>query len=137
MDASRRQRWVRASLLFGVAYFVIGRVFTLPANNVHAWRLAAWALSGVAYAAHIGYEHFRLRNSPRSTALHAAVAVAIGALALAVAGMIHSLSTTAAIRPAWLVALVVWPAVTAVPAFLGALVAAAMLARLAQRDDTE
>ena len=78
MDASRRQLWVRAALLLGAVYFLIGRVFALPSDHVHEWRLAAWMVSGVAYAAHIGYEHFRLRNSPRLTALHVAVAVAIG-----------------------------------------------------------
>jgi hypothetical protein len=135
MDASRRQAWVRAALLAGVAYFLVGRAFALPPPHVHAWRLAAWAASGCAYAAHIWYEHFRLRNSPRVTAFHAAVAVAIGAMALAVAGMIHSLSTTSAIRPAWLLALVAWPAFTAVPAFLGALVAATLLKRLSPSVD--
>jgi hypothetical protein len=130
MDASRRQAWVRAALLLGVAYFLIGRLFAWPTNHVHAWRLAAWIVSGGVYAAHIAYEHFRLRHSPRVTAVHSAVAVTIGAFGLAVAGMIHSLSTTSAIRPAWLLALVLWPAVTAVPAFFGALVAGAVLRRL-------
>jgi hypothetical protein len=137
MDASRRQAWVRAALLLGVVYFLIGRLFALPPNHVHAWRLAAWMVSGGAYAAHIGCEHFRLRNSPRLTALHVAVAVAIGAVALAVAGMIHSLSTASAIGPAWLLALVIWPAVTAVPAFLGALVAGTMLRRLSRSADAK
>jgi len=130
LDASPRQAWVRAALVLGVVYFLIGRVFTLPADHVRVWRLAAWMVSGGVYAAHIGYEHFRLRNSPRLTALHVAVAVAIGAFALAVAGMIHSLSTASTIRPAWLLALVLWPAFTAVPAFIGALVAGAVLSRL-------
>lgn len=130
MDASRRQAWVRAALLVGVVYFLIGRVFALPADHVQVWRLAAWVVSGGVYAAHIGYERFRLRNSPRLAAAHVALAVAIGAVGLAVAGMIHSLSTTSAIRPAWLLALVIWPAVTAVPAFLVALAAGAVLARL-------
>jgi hypothetical protein len=129
MDASRRQAWVRAALLVGAAYFLIGRVFALPSDNVRVSRLAAWMLSGLAYAAHIWYEHFRLRNSPRLTALHVATAVAIGGFALAVAGMIHSLSTASSIRPAWILALVLWPAITGVPAFLGALVAAAVLTR--------
>jgi hypothetical protein len=137
MDASRRQTWLRAALLLGVVYFLIGRLFALPANHVRLWQLAAWMVSGGAYAAHIGYEHFRLRNSPRLTALHVAVAVALGAFALAVAGMIHSLSTASAIRPAWLLALVIWPAVTAVPAFLGALAAGAMLRRLRLGADAE
>jgi hypothetical protein len=137
MDASRRQAWVRAALLVGAAYFLIGRVFALPSDNVRVSRLAAWMLSGLAYAAHIWYEHFRLRNSPRLTALHVATAVAIGGFALAVAGMIHSLSTAPAIRPAWILALVLWPAITAVPAFLGALVAAAVLTRVSRSADAE
>jgi hypothetical protein len=132
-----RQAWVRAALLLGVIYFLIGRVFTLPADHVRVWRLAAWMVSGCAYAAHIGYEHFRLRNSPRPTAAHVALAVAIGAFALAVAGMIHSLSRASGIRPAWLLALVIWPAVTAIPAFLGALVVAAMLPRRLRSVDLE
>lgn len=117
-------------------YFLVGRLFALPTSNVHAWRIAAWLVSGVAYAAHIGYEHLRLRNTPRLTAVHAALAVAIGALALAAAGMIHSLSI-GAMRPTWLLALVIWPAVTAIPAFLGALVAGAVLARLSRTADAE
>ncbi len=137
MDASRRQAWVCAALLLGVVYFLVGRLFALPANHLRVWRLTAWMVSGVAYAAHIGHEHFRRRNSPRLTALHVAVAVAIGAFALAVAGMIHSLSIASAIRPAWLLALVIWPAVTAVPAFLGALVAGVMLPRLPPSADNE
>ena len=137
MDASGRKRWVRAVLLVGVAYFLVGRVFALPSSHVRVWRVAAWVVSGGVYAAHIAYEHFKLRNSSRTSALHVALAVAIGAVALAIAGMIHSLSTTSTVRPAWLLALVIWPAVTAVPAFIGALVAAAVLARLRRSADAE
>lgn len=136
MDASRRA-WIRAALLVGVAYFVIGRVFALPTDHVRAWRLAAWVVSGGAYAAHIAYEHFRLHHSPRLSASHVALAVAIGAILLALAGMIHSLATASTIRPAWLLALVLWPAVTAIPAFLGALAAGAVLARLPRSADAE
>jgi len=117
------------ALLVGVVYFLVGR-FPVPPAHLQAWRLAAWGVSGVALAAHIGYEHFRLRNSARFVALHAAVAVAIGAFLLAVAGMIHSLWTTSTLRPVWFLALVLWPAFTAVPAFLVAFVTATMLSRL-------
>ena len=137
VDTSRRQPWIRAALFAGVAYFVIGRVFAVPSANLRLWRLAAWMLSGLVYAAHIWYEHFRLRDLSRSTALHVALAVAIGAFGLALAGMIHSLSIGSPLRPAWLLALVLWPAITAIPAFLGALVAAAVLSRLQQRADVE
>ncbi len=130
MNASLRRGWVPPALLVGAVYFIIGRGFTLPADHVQAWRLTAWVFSLAAYTAHIWYEHFRLRSAPRSTAFHAAVAVAIGAIGLALAGMIHSLSPGAALRPVWLLALVLWPAFTAIPAFLVALGIAAVLKRL-------
>jgi hypothetical protein len=117
-------------LLVGVAYFLIGRLFALPASHVRAWRLAAWLVSGAVYAAHIGYEHFALRNSPRPLAAHAALAAAIGAFGLAVAGLVHSLWAASGFRATWLLALLLWPAVTAVPALLLALVAGVVLERL-------
>jgi hypothetical protein len=101
------------------------------------WRLSAWLVCAAAYAAHIGYEHFRLRHSPYATASHAALAVAIGAFGLAAAGALHSLLDTSTIRPAWLLAFVAWPVITAVPAFVVALVAATVLARLPRSADTE
>lgn len=129
MHASR-PAWLRTALLVGVVYLLIGRVFALPADHLRWWRLAAWVASGGAYAAHIAYEHYRLGSSPRVSAAHVALAVAFGALLLAVAGMVHALVVASALRPTWLLALVVWPAVTAIPAFLGALVAGGVLARL-------
>jgi hypothetical protein len=137
MDASHRRVWVRAALLVGVVYLLIGRLFALPTDHVRVWRLAAWVVSGAVYAAHIGYEHFRLRNSPNVIAWHVALAVAIGALGLAVAGMMYSLSTASVIQLTWLLALVIWPAVTAVPAFFVALVAGVVLARLPRSADAE
>lgn len=130
------RNWIRAALLLGAVYFLVGRLFALPASHVHAWRLGAWMVSGLAYAAHIAYEHFRLRSSPRSSALHVAVAVAIGALALALAGMFHSLSAGSTLRPTWLLALLLWPAFTAVPAFLGALVAGVAFRRMTRGEAT-
>ena len=129
LPVSDRQRWIRAALLAGAAYLIVGRVFAAPVTRAHFWRLAAWLVSGAVFAAHIGYEHFRLRHSPRATASHAALAVAIGALALAVAGAVHKVMTTSALEPRWLLAFILWPAFTAVPAFLVALVAAAVLTR--------
>jgi hypothetical protein len=129
MNAARHA-WLRVALLVGVVYFLIGTVFALPANDLRLWRLSAWVVSGGAYAVHIAYEHYRLGSTPRVGAAHIALAVPIGAILLAVAGMLHALTTAAALRPTWLLALVVWPAVTAIPAFVGALVAGAVLARL-------
>src|SRR5262245_1609095 len=118
------------ALVFGLAYLLIGRLFPQPAESLRAWRLAAWVASAAVFAVHIGYEHFVERHAPRVIAWHAALAVAIGAFGLAVAGMMHSLATGSAVRTAWLLALIAWPLITAVPAFLAALAAGAVLARL-------
>ncbi|MCA1603205.1 MAG: hypothetical protein LC776_16735 [Acidobacteria bacterium] len=98
--------------------------------SLGVWRLAAWVASAVVAAAHLGYEHFLLNNSPRATALHAAIAVAFGAFTLALAANIHDLGSASGYRPRMLIALVAWPLLTAVPAFIVALAAAAVLARL-------
>src|SRR5262245_53025910 len=139
MEASRHQPWVRAALLAGVAYFVVGYGSaaldpSVPDRARFAWRLAAWAVSAAVFAAHIGYEHFGLGDSPRAIALHAAAAVALGAFLLAAAATLHA-ATVAAHAPYWqfLLALVLWPTITALPAFLVALVAGAVLARLPRR----
>jgi len=124
--------WVRALLLVAVAYAAIGIVFArlaVDANHVRVWRLAAWLVSAVVAAAHIWYEQYRLGSSPRPTALHAAGAVALGAFGLALAANVHWLfAGTHGQRPP-LLALPVWPVVTALPAFLAALAIAAVLAR--------
>ena len=135
MDSTRHQPWIPAALLLGALYVIVGRVFAAPATHVQEWRLAAWLVCGVAFAAHISYEHFSLRHSPLLVAWHAAVAVAIGAFLLAVAGMIRSVWATSAVRTAWLLALVLWPAFTAIPAFLVALVVATLLKHLRVRTD--
>ena len=135
MDASSRGLWIRAVIFVGVGYFVVGYGSaaldpSVPDRARFMWRLAAWAASALMYAAHIGYECFLLRDSTRVTALHAALAVALGAFLLAAAATVHA-ATVASHAPFWryLLALVLWPAVTALPAFLIALVAGAVLAR--------
>ena len=131
MNVSGRS-WVRALLLVAVAYAAIGIVFAalaVDANHVRVWRLAAWLASAVVAAAQMWYEQYRLGSSPRPTALHAAGAVALGAFGLALAANVHWLvAGTHGQRPP-LLALPVWPVVTAVPAFLAALAVAAVLAR--------
>jgi len=121
-------------LFVGGVYLVAGILFAALAKSapshqmVVAWRLAAWVISAVAFAAHIGYEHFWLRSSPVTTALHASLATAIGAFGLAVAARIHALTApTPQHFPTF--ALALWPVLAALPAFLVALAFAVVLAR--------
>jgi hypothetical protein len=136
-DVSTRQ-WSFRAVIFGFAYFVVGIVFGALAGSAAFdqagvfWNRAAWAASGLLYLTHIAYEHFRLRNSPLSIAIHAASGAAVGGFGLAVAAAVHALKVSQ-FRPAYVVALFAWPAVTAVPAFLVALSVAALLARFARR----
>jgi hypothetical protein len=127
----RRQPWVRAALLVAALYALVGIAFALPATHVRAWRLAAWALSAVAFAAHLAYEHFRLRTAPASAAGHVAFAVALGAFGLAVGANLHAFATHSATqhRHLLLLALGIWPVMTALPAFFVALGVNVVLAR--------
>ena len=113
--------------LFGIVYLVVGVAFPNPpaANKMQfMWRLAAWLTCAVAFAIHIGLEHFRFRNAPLRTALHAALSVAIGAFGLAAAANIHALRSGTANQRLLALAFVIWPIITGVPAFVVALIAA-------------
>lgn len=133
MDDSGRQRWLLTALLVGLLYPAVGFASAALAGAAASsrmqffWRLSAFVISGVVFAAHMSDEHFRRRNTARSTAWHASVAVAVGGFALALAANIHELGSASSYRPRMLIALVAWPLLTAVPAFLVALVVAAGL----------
>src|SRR3977135_1584389 len=122
MDDSQRQRWFITAILVGLIYLAVGlassALAAAAANPMRSfWRLSAFAVSGVVFAAHIAYEHFRLRNRARPVAWHTSVAVAIGGFALALAANIHDLGSATGHRPRMLIALIAWPLLTAVPAF--------------------
>jgi hypothetical protein len=139
LGRSTQKPWVRAAVLLGLLYALVGIAFAVPDTHVRTWRLAAWAVSAMAFAGHIAYEHFGLRQSPRSAAIHVALAAALGAFGLAIGANIHSLSTasTDQHRRLLLIALGIWPVITAVPAFLVGLGISAVLSRLPQRAHAE
>jgi len=128
------------TILVGIVYCAIGVSFGAFAGSAgssragFAWRLAAWVASAAVYAAHLAYEQFRLRNGSLSTAQHAAAAVAVGAFGLAVAATVHRVLLPGPDRhfELFALALVAWPVVTALPAFVVALAATAVLARIRQ-----
>ncbi|MEJ7809593.1 MAG: hypothetical protein WKG32_04165 [Gemmatimonadaceae bacterium] len=127
---------VRAVLFLGVMYVVAGIVFGALAGQAAshqvrvAWRWAAWVVSAIAFGAHIVYEQLRLRSSPRITALHVASAAGLGAFGLAVAANVHAQTVSPPQQSLLLVlSLAIWPVMTALPAFVVALVAALLFAR--------
>lgn len=130
MDGSDRRSWIRAAIICGAVYFLVGFIFSefdLWAGSNYLKALSnplAFLISGSAFAIHIGYEHFRLHNTPRVTAWHTAIAVALSAFALALKANIHDLGSAIGYRSKMLIALPAWPILTGVPAFIVALLVA-------------
>lgn len=139
MNDAYRPSWLPAAILAGVLYAVVGIVFSLLAGaasshrGVLLWRWAAFAISGAVFAAHILIEHLRRGPPAAGTAWRVAVGVACGGFGLALWANLHELGSAAGFRPRMVVALVAWPLLTAVPAFVVALAAAAGLARVRPR----
>jgi hypothetical protein len=128
---------VWAVVILGVVYLVASIVFGALAGQAAspelrvAWRRAAWGVAAIAFGAHIVYEQVRLRSSPRITALHVSAAAGLGAFGLAVAANVHALNVSPQQVPLLLVlSLAIWPVMTALPAFVVALVAAILFARV-------
>ena len=134
MQNANSFRWFAWALLAGALYLVIGVGFArLSVPSVFFWRLAAWIVSAGVYAAHIGYEHFRIRSSLHSTALHVAFGAAIGAFGLAAIANVHSLLTGTGNLRLLRLALLIWPLITGVPAYVVAFVFTAVLFRVLRR----
>ena len=132
MNETGRLRWVWVVIIVAAAYLVSGLVSAAlsraaaSAQGREAWRLTAWIISAIAFAAHIRYEYVRLRSTPRTTAFHAALAVGLAGFGLAVSASIHGHATN---HPFPASALLIWPVMTALPAFVVALVVAVVLSR--------
>ena len=133
VNGAGKYRWLRAVIPFGVVYLVVAVGLPNPPASNRAqfmWRLAAWLICALTFAIHIGFEHFRLRNSPPRTALHASASVALAAFGLAAAANIHALTAGTGNQRLLALALVIWPIIAGLPAFVVALAVAAGLARV-------
>ena len=123
--------WLVRAALVALIYPFIGITFALPAHGAatRPWRLAAWLVSAVVFAAHVRFEHSRVRDSPSRAALHASAAVAMGAFLLAVWINLHYWFAGTP-NPRTLLALLVFPLVTGLPAFVAALGLLFLFARI-------
>jgi hypothetical protein len=139
MNTRDRKQWIRTATLVGVIYFAVGFAFAAFASRAtfnltrESWNRLAFLISAVAFAVHLSYEYFRIRSPALRTAWHTSIAVALGAFGLAVAANIHELSSASGYRPRMLIALIAWPVITAVPAFVVALIVAVGLSLMRRR----
>jgi hypothetical protein len=133
------RRWHYTILIIGAIYCIDGIVFGMFAGwsksqtMVFIWRLAAWVTCALLFAGHIWYEFFRFGNSPRKTALYTSSAAAAGAFGLAVAANIHAQFVTSANQILLAFSLIIWPILTAVPAFIIVFVITSVLQQFYKR----
>jgi uncharacterized protein (DUF486 family) len=139
VNQPHRRRWLCTVLIIGAIYCLDGIVFGMFAGwsesqtAVIIWRMAAWLTCAVLFAGHIWYEHYRFHNSPLKTAVLTSSAAAVGAFGLAMAANIHAQFVSTANQLLLALSLVLWPILTAVPAFIVAFVITSVLQHFHKR----
>jgi RsiW-degrading membrane proteinase PrsW (M82 family) len=136
--AETKRRRLGGVLLFGALYCAVGVVFAEIGKSSHGilWRRLAWVVSAVAFGAHIIYELIVRGSTTRATATDVSVAAALGAGGLAIAANLHGWWTES-YQSSLALAVVAWPLLVLIPAFVVAFVAAALLDRWRRRADSE
>jgi len=126
--------WVSATFAAGCLYLLIGLVSAdlaggAPGPRQRFWRGMAWLLSAIVFCIQVARDRIRMRFSAASTAFHAALGAALGALGLAIAATIHGYMVSTSHLRAIKLALLIWPVMTAIPAFFVAYLAALVIRR--------
>ena len=123
------------ALLFGIFYVAVGLISSALSGAAgsrqlsFAWRFGAYVVSAIAFAIHVRHEYVTARSASTTAALHAATGVAFGAFFLAAAALIRAQIVGGPNLAGHVIALVAWPAITAIPSFIVALAATAVLGR--------
>ncbi len=135
-NKTNRQHWLAVAVLVGVVYGAVGVGFAFadkvsgPAP-IRVWRLAAWLVSAAVFCVHFAHELRLSGNSPLRVAGHVASGAGVGAFLLAAWVNAHGYwATPQQHGPLVLLALVAFPLMTGLAAFVVALAAAAALRRL-------
>jgi len=127
------QSWLPAALVAAILYPAIGVGFAFldssaGPSRVRFWRLAAWLASAIVFGAHFAYEQ-RWKPSPLQTASHVSMAVALGAFVLACWVLVHARLIGAPQSSLAPFALILFPLLSGLPAFVIALVAAILASK--------
>ncbi len=130
---SLNQSWLPAALLAAVIYVAVGIGFAFLDSFAgpfpfRFWRLAAWLVSAIVFGAHLVYEQ-RSNSSPLRTALHVSTGAALGAFLLAVWVLAHGRMVDAHQSRLAPLALILFPLLAGLPAFVIALVAAGLASK--------
>ena len=102
--------------LLGIGYAFVGIVLAVPVTHVRAWRLGAWVVSAIGYAAHTSALGCKTHRDRPPCASPLPLRSEHSYLLLAPTS-IHAAGSTQR-RQLLLVSLGIWPVITALPAFL-------------------
>jgi hypothetical protein len=125
-------------ILACLAYVIIGVVTAALAGSAASpagttsWRLAGWGLSLAVFIVHLVASRRRGSGSLGGAAARVALAVAVGALVLAVAGPVRSHWGEPEIARVAALSIVLWPLLTGLPAFVAALAGGYLIDRFAR-----
>ena len=124
------------ALLAAVVYPAVGIGFAIldsssgPAQ-IHFWRLAAWVVSALVFGAHLLHEQRTRSAAPLQVAAHVSAGVALGAFLLAVwvllQGHLSGARTQSPLAP---LALILFPLLTGIPAFVAGVGVAGLARKL-------
>jgi hypothetical protein len=134
-ETTSQDRWLPAVILVALGYVLVGYCTTLFADSAatdlmrNMWRRAAFLVSGFVFVLHFWYDFYRRHHPPRATALHASLSVALAAFILAVQANVHAWVTGTGNTTMLAIALLVWPTMTGIPAYLVGRAVGALLAR--------
>ena len=119
-----------------VTYCVVGLTVRWLAASAASDQLrnlswpAAWVISAAVFGAHVVHVSRRTHTSLVLGAAHVSLAVAAAAVILAALGLVRTLWGDPDRQTAAFFSLLIWPAVTAVPAFVLALAGGVILRRV-------
>jgi len=130
---------IKRIISYGLIYLVIGIMSALITNPMEsggmqtALRLLALVLAISVFIYHISLQLIQSNNSVLKATSNAAIATAFGTFLLAVLANIYNLLTEAENKNQLPLALIVWPAVTGLLAFLGGYVFAKIFSLIRSR----
>jgi len=124
---------VAAALGYAIIGIAVADLAGAP-TTTRSWRLAGWVLSLAVFIAHIVVARRRRVGSLIAMATRVGIAVASGALVLAIVGPVRAHWHEPGIRRVAVLSVIVWPLLTGVPAFAVALVAGRVIDRLVGRE---
>jgi len=139
MNLSIPERPWKRVMLVGLIYFALGIISALVSNPLKSEfiqamiRVSIFFVGLAVYYYSLHLEITRYNGGIKSSALLTSCAVAVGTFLLAAYAIGMEWWETSGVRTSLLIALIVWPAATSVPAFIMSLLLGYVIVRIRKR----